>query len=211
MGSRERRTRQLHETRDRILDAARDLLVQRGYEATTMRAIADQIEYTPTAIYHHFENKEALVAELATADFRALAGAFRRIGRIEDPVERLRRVGEAYVAFALEHPMQYQFLFMTRRPGVARGGEAADADPSEHAYGFVRATCAAAIASGRLRPAFADAEQLAQITWSSLHGLLALHIVKHEGAGWVQWRDPRATAAAIADALFFGIVRERPA
>src|SRR5919106_923911 len=92
--SRQRRTRELAETRQKILDAAREMFVRLGYEATTMRAIADRIEYTPTAIYHHFRNKEALLAELCAADFRALAGAFQKIGRIEDPIERLRRSGQ---------------------------------------------------------------------------------------------------------------------
>src|SRR5438094_5711043 len=71
----ERRQRERVQTRQRILDAARRMFVQRGYEATTMRAIAAKIGYTPTAIYHHFEDKEALVAELSALDFRAFAQA----------------------------------------------------------------------------------------------------------------------------------------
>ena len=177
MGSQERRSRERADTRQKILDAAREMFVQHGYEATTMRAIAARIEYTPTAIYHHFRNKEALLTELGSMDFRALASAFQRIERIEDPIERLRRLGLAYVDFALEHPMQYQLLFMTRHPKVddkriTRG------DPSEDAYAFLRESCAAAIASGRLRAEYRDADQLGQMMWASLHGLLALHIVK---------------------------------
>src|SRR4029450_11064472 len=103
VGSRERRSRERVETRQRIFDAAREMFVRQGYEATTMRAIADRIEYTPTAIYHHFRNKEELLRELSRIDFQALASAFQRIGRIDDPVERLHRVGQAYVQFALEH------------------------------------------------------------------------------------------------------------
>src|SRR6266511_5472687 len=97
--SRARRTRQREETRRLILNTAREMFVRLGYEATTMRAIADRIEYTATAIYHHFKNKEALLAELCAADFRALAAAFQKIGRIEDPIERLRKSGMAYVQF----------------------------------------------------------------------------------------------------------------
>ena len=212
MGSRERRARESAETRQRILDAARDMFVRHGYEATTMRAIAERIEYTPTAIYHHFRNKEALLTELCNIDFRALAGAFQRIGRIEDPVERLRRIGEAYVSFALDHPMHYQLLFMTRRPGVPKEPDAANGDPGEDAYAILRDTCAAAIASGRLRAEFDDAEELAQIAWSSLHGLMALHIVMGDDEeSSIDWRDARATASRMSDALFRGILRERSA
>jgi len=60
-----RRERERAETRGKILDAARRMFVLKGYEGTTMRAIAAKIGYTPTAIYHHFKDKDALVAELA--------------------------------------------------------------------------------------------------------------------------------------------------
>jgi AcrR family transcriptional regulator len=122
MGSVERRTRERTETRQRILDAAREMFVELGYDATTMRAIADRIEYTPTAIYHHFRNKEALLAELCAIDFRALGAAFQKIGAIEDPIERLRRTGQTYVEFGLRHPMQYQLMFMTRKPTEVLNG-----------------------------------------------------------------------------------------
>jgi AcrR family transcriptional regulator len=204
--SRQRRTRELAETRQKILDAAREMFLRLGYEATTMRAIADRIEYTPTAIYHHFRNKEALLAELCGADFRALAAAFQRIGRIEDPIERLRRTCKAYVGFALEHPMQYQMMFMTRHPatddkGISRG------DPAEDAYAFLRETCADAIAAGRLRPELRDPDEVAQMLWSSVHGILALHIVRHDG-DWIEWRDPQTTAGKMREALIRGIVRK---
>jgi AcrR family transcriptional regulator len=205
VGSRERRTRERVETRQRILDAARDMFVQHGYEATTMRAIADRIEYTPTAIYHHFRNKEALLTELCSTDFRALAAAFQRIERIENPIERLRRIGEAYMAFALEHPMQYQLMFMTRHPSVSDERAAVRGDPSEDAYAFLRATCADVIATGRLRPDFDDPDEVAQMAWSSLHGLIALQIVK-EDDDWIEWRDVRRTGPRMSDALMRGML-----
>jgi AcrR family transcriptional regulator len=206
MGSAERRTRERVETRERILDAAREMFVQHGYEATTMRAIADRIEYTPTAIYHHFQSKEALLTELANMDFRSLASAFQQIGRIEDPLERLRRTGQAYVQFALEHPMQYQLMFMTRKPAAVKDIHKGRGDPREDAYAFLRETCKAAIDSGRLRPEFDDPEELAQIAWSGVHGLMALHIVRHDHSV-IEWRDPKKTAARMGEALVRGLRR----
>jgi AcrR family transcriptional regulator len=193
MGSRERRTRERDETRQRILEAARDMFVRHGYEDTT-------------AIYHHFKNKEALLTELCTADFRALASAFHQIGRAEDPLERLRRVGEAYVTFALEHPMQYQLLFMTRHPQGVDGG-VIGGQAGEDAYGFLRETCAAAIATARLRPELDDPDELAQIAWSSLHGLIALQVVKQDG-GVVEWREIRSTATRMHDVMLRGMLRD---
>ena len=207
MGSRERRTRERAETRERILDAARRMFVRHGYEATTMRAIADEIEYTPTAIYHHFRNKDALLTELASSDFRALAAAFHKIGDIEDPIQRLSRLGDAYVDFALAHPMHYQLMFMTRKPGGVVGDGVTHGDPSQDAYTVLRGACSAAIASGRLRSDITDADELAQMLWSSKHGLLSLRIVKEGGP--IPWRDARKTSRRIGETMIRGLLRDR--
>jgi AcrR family transcriptional regulator len=204
-GSKERRERERVDTRQKILSAARELFVQRGYEATTMRALAQAIEYTPTAIYHHFASKEALLTELSIHDFRALAAALQRIGRVEDPMERLRRMGVAYVEFGITHPMQYQFMFMTRRPADAPIA-IVHGDPGEDAYAFLRETCAEAIATGRLRPEFQDAEEVAQMAWATMHGLVALRIAKGDDPA-IPWRDTRATAANACAALARGLLR----
>src|SRR5437899_4581826 len=203
----ERRQREQVQTRQKILDAARRMFVQRGYDATTMRAIAAKIGYTPTAIYHHFEDKEALVAELSALDFRAFAQALQDIGAVADPVERLRRTGRAYVAFGVANPMHYQFLFMTRRPkGRPKG--AGQGDPGEDADGFLRQTCADASDAGRLRPEFADADEVAQIAWGAMHGLVALHIANVDDP-WIRCRNVTETAARACYALIRGLGRER--
>lgn len=206
MGSRERRERERAETRERILDAARDMFVRHGYEDTTMRAIADEIEYTATAIYHHFESKEALLSELCAMDFRALAQAFLKIGRVEDPLQRLRRIGAAYVRFAVDHPMHYRLMFMTLRPVPDRQG-IQHGDPGEDAYAFLRETCDDAIREGVLRRGLDDADQVAQMMWASMHGLVSLHIVKQDDP-WVEWRDVVQTADMMCAVMLRGIRRE---
>jgi AcrR family transcriptional regulator len=204
MGSPERRARDRERTRRRILEAARTMFVQRGYEATTMRAIAAAVEYTPTAIYHHFRNKEALLTELCAIDFRALAQAFLRIGRVADPIERLGRIGDAYVEFGQTHPMQYQLMFMARRPPL-EAGMTRD-DPGEDAYAFLRQTCAEAIATGRLRPEYGDADELAQTCWATVHGLVSLQIVKGHDPR-IPWREVRHTAQRACELLLRGMLR----
>jgi AcrR family transcriptional regulator len=207
MGTLERRAREREETRTMILDAARELFVERGVEAVTMRAIASRIEYTPTAIYHHFRDKHTLLIELCIVDFQALAQAFRRIGRIEDPVERLGRIGAAYVDFGLSNPSHYQFLFMTSREPLDEAVAHKRLHPEEDAYAFVRDTAAEAIAAGRLRPQFDDAEQVAQMLWAGVHGVVALHVIKQKES-WVPWRDARETARLLNEAVMRGILRD---
>ena len=207
MGSKERRERDREHTRRKILDAAREMFVRLGYEATTMRAIAKEVEYTPTAIYHHFENKDALLTELCAVDFRALAEAFLRIGRVASPLERLGKICEAYVGFAHANPMQYQLMFMTRRPpDAALQTSLSRGDPSEDAYAFLRQACAEAIATGLLRPEVNDPDAMAQMMWGAAHGIVSLQIVKHHDA-WIEWRDARETARAGGEAMIRGLLR----
>jgi AcrR family transcriptional regulator len=203
--STDRRARERAETRVRILDAAREMFVESGIEAVTMRAIAKRIEYTPTAIYHHFRDKHELLTELCNRDFLSLANAFMKIGRIEDPVERLRAIGRAYIAFGIENPAQYRFMFMTTAkndvvPDVHR------ANPEEDAYAFLRDTVAEIIASGRFKAEHQDAERLAQMFWSAAHGIVSLSIV-FEGNDHITWRDPKRTGNEISDAMIAGLLR----
>lgn len=174
MGSKERREREKLATRQRILDAARELFVENGYDAVTMRKIAEQIEYSPTAIYLHFEDKEALMTELSLCDFEAFAAQFRRVPLNVDPVARLHGFGEALIGFAVENPNQYRLLFMTQRP---EPNEAAMArKPQEDAYHLMIHAVMAAQKQGCLHPSW-DVDLIAQTLWGSMHGLVALHLV----------------------------------
>ena len=138
------------DTRERILNAARSRFLSQGVEATTMRRVAADVQLSATAIYHHFRDKDALLEELCLRDFRALAVALQRIGRIEDPAQRVLRMGLAYVDFALDHPEQYRFMFMATRP-VPPMDHDKHGNPDEDAYAFLRETCAEGIARSFVR------------------------------------------------------------
>lgn len=202
-----RRERQKAETRQAILDAARELFVTEGVEATTMRAIAAKIGYTPTAIYHHFRDKDALIVELCLADFSALGQAMRRIGRIEDPIERLRRMGMAYTEFAMENPSQYRFMFMTPldHQQINPHGELMSM-PDEDAYQFLFATVQEGIERGLYRPELDDPVELAQMFWGGIHGIVALWFT-HCGDPHITLHDPRRTVRTMCDNMIRGALR----
>lgn len=210
MGINERREREREEVRGRILDAARELFARDGYEAVTMRKIAEAIEYSPTAIYLHFKDKESLVRELCLSDFDALAKAFQRIAREPDPLERLRKVGLAYADFALEHPNHYRLMFMTPHPEAGKD-EAETAkrkgNPEADAYAFLLATVAEAIEKGMLRPDLKDPHLVAQAAWAGVHGVVSLHVAKGEDP-WIDWRPLKRTVALVVDSFSRGIARE---
>jgi AcrR family transcriptional regulator len=208
LGTAERREREKQELRTRILDAARELFAEEGYDAVTMRRIAERIEYSATAIYFHFRDKHALMQELCDEDFGALAGEFRKIAAITDPIDRLRRIGQAYVGFAMSHRNHYRLMFMTPHPESMRPEDSrlTRGNPEEDAYAFLKATVAEAIAAGRLRPELTDADFVSQIVWAGTHGVVSLHIAKCKDA-WVDWRDPVETAHAQIEALIRGLSR----
>src|ERR1700739_3536977 len=101
MGVKERRARERVETRDRILEAARELFIDEGYEGVSMRQIADKIEYSPTAIYVHFKDKDELFLEICHHDFELLAHSMASLAQVTDPVERLRKIGAGCIEFGL--------------------------------------------------------------------------------------------------------------
>ena len=207
IGSLARRDRQKAETRKAILDAARELFVVEGVDATTMRAIAAKIGYTPTAIYHHFKDKDALLVELCMADFRDLALSLYKIGRIENPVERLRRMGVAYADFALSNPSQYRFMFMTQLNHLAVDEHGKPiGHPEEDAYAFLLHTVTEGIQAGHYRPELSDPHELAQMTWGGIHGIVALWLNLCNDTT-ITWRPPRETVRSMVDVMIRGSLR----
>ncbi len=205
MGPRERREREREEVRTRILDAARELFAVEGVDSVTMRRIADRIEYSPTAIYFHFRDKDALIAELCACDFRGFGQRIAPMAQIADPIERLRATGHAYVEFGLSNPSHYRFMFMTPKPPHAES--AADIErgnPEEDAYAFLTAIVAEAVAAGRFRPEAADVSLASQVIWAGVHGIVSLEIAKCHDK-WVDWRPIADRAKLMIDILVDGM------
>ena len=97
-----------------LLEAARARLAE-GAEATlSLRDLAARVGVSVNATYRHFDNKEALLMELAAEGFDALRagmlGAVAKLGTAE-PIERLQAAGEAYVHFAHQDRALFQLMF----------------------------------------------------------------------------------------------------
>src|SRR5512140_1937030 len=165
MGITERREREREEIRRKILDAARELFATEGYERVTMRRIAEAIEYSPTTIYLHFEDKDDLVRALCHADFGHLLEAMQQAPLPADPIEAIRQLGRAYVSFALHYPNQYRFMFMTP---VGKEDRVEDGNPGDLSFAHLLEAVRRAAAAGRLRPI--EPVLAAQILWMSVHG-----------------------------------------
>jgi AcrR family transcriptional regulator len=205
MGVKERRLRERSETRDKILDAARELFVTKGYEGVSMRQVADKIEYSPTAIY----DKKELFMELCREDFARLAEVFQSVAQLPDPVERLKQIGRTYIQFGMHYPNHYKLMFMTPHPPHEMDDEDCEkkGNPELDAYAFLKATVQQVIDSGYLKPGLTDAELISQTMWASVHGVISLNIAKCNDA-WVEWRPIEDRAELMLDATLRGILAE---
>lgn len=206
----DRRLREQAAVREKILAAARELFIQNGFEAVSMRKIAQAIEYTPPAIYTHFADKATLMRELCAQDYRALADRFLRLSKIADPVERVLKAGLAYIRFAIDHPNHYRLMFMTPPPhGFEFEPEdlARMNDPEQDGYAFLTHSIQEAITLGRFRPEYHDAELIGQLLWAGVHGLASLQIT-HKNDPCVKWRSVERLSRGICESMLRGMLAD---
>lgn len=193
MGIAERKNRQKQALRERILDAARRIVVREGFAALSMRKIADAIEYSPATLYLHFASRDEIARALCAEGYAQLLETFVPLARIADPGERLKGLGRAYVAFGVAHPETYRLIFMEdpSYTGAALGGTAgaakartsaageaggtADDDPDAAALHLMIAALEELKAAGRLSPS-TDLLVWAEAFWATLHGIVALNL-----------------------------------
>ncbi|HWJ26055.1 MAG TPA: TetR/AcrR family transcriptional regulator [Flavisolibacter sp.] len=112
MASKERIQRLKEETRASILDAAYKIVKEEGWQALSMRKIADEIEYTAPIIYEYFSNKDAILAELNRKGFLYLAKEMEEArDKHQNPADQLEAMWMAYWNFAFKKKELYQLMF----------------------------------------------------------------------------------------------------
>jgi len=109
MASKDRILRLKEETRVNILDASLQIVKEEGWNALSMRKIADVIEYTAPTIYEYFDNKEAILLELTRKGFLLLV---KKLQEAKDkhqlPAKQLEAMWVAYWNFAFAEKELYQ-------------------------------------------------------------------------------------------------------
>ena len=182
MDSAERRE-QREDLRERIIEAARDIVGEEGLDALSMRALAVRIGYSPATIYLHFQDKGEILRGVMQEGFSRLdATIARELGRLpgsSNALERYATTGRAYARFALENTGYFRAMFklppvaqMEMCPEPVRGAAAPD-EARDRGVNLVRQ----AIEAGEM--AAPDASQAATIGWAMIHGLTTLYLSGH--------------------------------
>ncbi len=192
----------------RIMDAARRLFAAEGYHSVSMRRIADAIEYSPTAIYLHFKDKQSLIRELCSEDFGKLAESMVHLAGERDPIERIRKTGHLYIRFAVEHPNHYRLMFMTPIDDPELSAKDPQAGSTPDAYAFLLHSVEEALSARRFAPKLKDPRLLTQTFWAAVHGVASLEIAMGKDP-CIDWADLDARASAAIEATIRGMDRPR--
>ncbi len=200
-----------HTRRDEILHAAKELFLEQGYDSTTIRKIADRVGISAPALYLYFKDKEALMLALCDQTFGHLIEAINEIEKtVSDPLQRVRRFGEAYARFGLTHPDEYRLIFMGAHiPESLRkiGHRMPTDDPTRPGVGgamvfsrLVAILNQVEASSVKLRY---PADTCAELCWMGIHGVVAAMIMKPD----FPWSNRDLLIEGMLDMVAKGIVR----
>src|ERR1700738_1039499 len=91
-----------------ILDAARAIVGRDGFDALSMRKIAEVVGYSPASLYLHFAGRDAIAHALCVEGHAQLIESLHAHDSVAEPIERLKAIAHAYVAFGQVHPEVYR-------------------------------------------------------------------------------------------------------
>lgn len=173
MGIQERRTRQKEEVRSNILQASWRTVLEEGWQALSIRRIADAIEYSVPVIYSHFENKEAILLEFTREGFKRLATDLQKAKKsAKNACGELEAMALAYWNFAFREKEYYQLMFGLGIPTCDKVKQVAEMKALSE---VMNSSIEQAIASGKNTSA--DKYLKFHTYWSILHGMVSIQMI----------------------------------
>lgn len=175
MSSADRKAREKEELRALILKASMKLFVEKGIEHTTIRNIADAIDYSIGTVYVYFKDKNAILHALHSQCFNELGGQMRVLYNVKDPMERLKAMGKVYIQYAKDNPDKYDLMFSLKAPmEFLNDIQAKKWDEGAAAFDVLLTTVKECIKAGHFEGH--NPEPLSYLIWSCMHGLCSLEI-----------------------------------
>ncbi len=175
MALKRRKEEQQENLKDLILEAAKKLFLDQGYEQTSMRKIATRVGVSATALYLYYRDKAEIMHALHQEGFKLLNEQFKTLQYVENPFERLKSMGRCYISFAIENKDFYEIMFSMQKPleHLKDPDECEQGWPEgESAFHNLLHTIDACQEQGRFNDY--DHYELAILIWSQVHGLCAL-------------------------------------
>jgi len=164
--------------RQRVCQVAERQFAEHGIEQVSMRSLGKELGCSATALYSYFDNKEAIVAAArANALDRLSVRLEAAHASTEDPWQRSRAIGDAYIDFATAEPEAYRLVFAMAQPDQQLYPELASAE--ERAARNTQLYVEDMVAAGLL---VGDPTVLSHVFWAGMHGLISLQMAGKLGA-----------------------------
>lgn len=175
MGIPERKAKQKIELTTLIMEGAKKLFSEKGIEQTTIRNIADAIDYSVGTVYVYFKDKNAILHALHTQGFIQLGSEFKTLHAVSDPMERLKAMGKVYINFALTNTEMYDLMFNLKAPMEFLSAIDQDEwNEGKATFDELRTTVKECMDAGHFKGH--TMEPLAFLIWSMVHGMCSLEI-----------------------------------
>jgi AcrR family transcriptional regulator len=195
-----RRDRRRLDTREEILAAARELLLEVGPEALSLRQVARRADFSPAALYNYFSSRDEIIASLFAESFERLNAYLKRVPTDLPLKTRVVELGMAYLDFGRENPMDLRcVLAATSQEGLV--------DSSVMALGLsavrlIGDTFREGVEEGRFTADQSlSAAELAYGVWALVHGLVSISSVDVTLVSDVMSADPRRVVEAFVSLL----------
>ena len=184
MGIAERKLEEKQEMHKRILDGARKIFLQKGYAQTSMRNIAQEINYSPGSLYFYFKDKSEIFHELHKEGFRLLLSQLKVLEKVGDPFERLKASGRVFIQFAQENKDYYNLMFIVDEP--VKDSSLEGFQIAEEAITYMQGMVKECQEKGKFKDM--DTEYFTFLIISVVHGICAL-FCKHRITSFVGKTD----------------------
>ena len=189
--------------RAEILDAAKQLFVEEGYAATTIRRIAAKLGVSSTALYVYFPDKDAILVEICDATFAGLIVELEEVRRESaDPLSALAKSLERYIRFGLDHSNEYELTFVTRRSKELQKLKTESENLGMQAFARFYDCVDAVVRAGLTNDS--DTRRLTQQLWAAIHGLVVLLLLRSE----FPWTERDSLIRGHVAMLVYGVTKQ---
>ena len=166
------RERRHQKTKQAILQAAQDIIAEKGVNGLSLREIAQRIDYSPAGLYEYFNSKDDIIVAVCVEELEQFSAYLNRVPIDLSPAERIIQLGQAYLDFARNNPEHFIFIFTTVPPDKA---SITTLTAENTPYIILRQAVQAYVEAEEIvLPAEYTVDDVAHIFWAKVHGMAML-------------------------------------